>query len=139
MKRAYRLRRPDQFRRARREGRTYGGPLLALNVVAGRRRRTRCGFVVGKQLGTAVRRNRAKRRVREAVRLALPAIAPGYDLVFVVRGPEVLIAPFPTIRQAVEQLLRRAQLWRQPPGAAGAPDQTPQPHGTISAEGEPRP
>lgn len=145
MRRANRLRRPDQFRRARREGRTYSAPLLLLNVVAGRRRRTRCGFVVGKQLGTAVRRNRAKRRVREAVRLALPAIAPGYDLVFVVRGPDLLDAPFPTIQQAVEQLLRRAQLWRQPPPISEADVQRPQappderPHGTIGAEDGPRP
>lgn len=137
MKRAYRLRRPDQFRRARREGRTISGPLLLLNVVAGRRRRTRCGFVVGRQLGTAVRRNRAKRRVREAVRLALPAIAPGYDLVFVVRGPELLSAPFPVIQQAVEQLLRRARLW-QPQTAQGSPDQALQPH-PGTPEGETRP
>ena len=112
MKRAYRLRRPDQFRRARRDGRTVTTPLLTLNVVAGRRRRTRCGFVVGKLFGTAVRRNRAKRRVREAVRLALPAIVPGYDLVFVARSLEVLTAPFTALQQAVEQLLRRGQLWR---------------------------
>lgn len=111
MKRAYRLRRPEQFRRARQQGRTYTGPLLTLNVVPGRRRRTRCGFVVSRQLGTAVRRNRAKRRVREAVRLLLPAITPGYDLVFVVRGPELLSAPFAAISQAAEQLLRRAQIW----------------------------
>jgi ribonuclease P protein component (EC 3.1.26.5) len=111
MKRAYRLRRPDQFRRARLQGRAYTTPLLTLNVVPGRRRRTRCGFVVSKQLGTAVRRNRAKRRVREAVRLLLPSITPGYDLVFVARSPELLNAPFANISQAVEQLLRRAQIW----------------------------
>lgn len=138
MKRAHRLRRPDQFRRARREGRTIGGPLLLLNVVAGRRRRTRCGFVVGRQLGTAVRRNRAKRRVREAVRLALPAIAPGYDLVFVVRGPEVLSAPFPAIQQAVEQLLRRAQLWQQTAPAQASPEQPPR-REVTSPEGDTRP
>jgi ribonuclease P protein component len=111
MKRVYRLRRPDQFRRARREGRSFTLPLLTLNVVPGRRRRTRCGFVVGKQIGTAVRRNRAKRRVREAVRLVLPRITPGYDIVFVVRSPELLAASFTTISQAVEQLLRRARIW----------------------------
>lgn len=127
MKRAHRLRRPDQFRRARREGRTFSSPLLTLNVVAGRRRRTRCGFVVGKQVGTAVRRNRAKRRVREAVRLALPAIAPGFDLVFVVRGPDLLSAPFVSIQQAVELLLRRAQIWRQPPPAADPGGSVPSP------------
>ncbi|GAB4425640.1 MAG: ribonuclease P protein component [Chloroflexi bacterium OHK40] len=114
MKRVYRLRRPEQFRRARREGRTYTTPLLTLNVVAGRRRRTRCGFVVARQIGTAVRRNRARRRLREAVRLALPAIRPGFDLVFVARGPEVLSVSFPVLQQAVEQLLRRAQLWHEP-------------------------
>jgi ribonuclease P protein component len=111
MKRAYRLRRPDQFRRARLQGRTYSSPLLTLNVVPGRRRRTRCGFVVSKQLGTAVRRNRAKRRVREAVRLLLPWITPGYDIVFVVRGPELLKTPFAAISRTAEQLLRRAQIW----------------------------
>jgi ribonuclease P protein component len=115
MKRAYRLRRPDQFRRARREGRSLATPLLTLNVVAGRRRRTRCGFVVGKQIGNAVRRNRAKRRVREAVRLALSAITPGFDLVFVVRSPAVCEAPFPALQAAVEQLLRRAKIWQGRP------------------------
>lgn len=121
MKRSYRLRRPDQFQRARREGRTFASPLLLLNVLPNRRRRTRCGFVVGKQIGTAVRRNRAKRRVREAVRLALPSIAAGHDLVFVVRSADLLTTPFPAIRDMVEQLLRRAQLWQDLPTRLPAP------------------
>lgn len=120
MKRAYRLRRPEQFRRARREGRTLSTTLLLLNVVAGRSRRIRCGFVVNKQIGTAVRRNRAKRRTREAVRLALPHIAPGYDLVFVIRRPDVADVPFEKIQACVEDLLRRAQIWRLPPLAEDA-------------------
>ena len=136
MKRAYRLRRPDQFRRARREGRTFTTPLLALNVVAGRRRRTRCGFVAGTQIGTAVRRNRAKRRVREAVRLALPSISPGYDVVFVARSPEVLTAPFAAIQQAVELLLRRAQIWRPAPPEHADSQQS---RSTSTAEDEAQP
>lgn len=118
MKRAYRLRRPDQFRRVRREGRTFSAQLLLLNVLAGRRRRTRCGFVVGKQVGIAVRRNRAKRRLREAVRLLLPRIVSGYDLVFVARGPEVADAPFVALQEMIETLLRRAQIWQEMPVSA---------------------
>lgn len=124
MKRVYRLRRPDQFRRARREGRSFSSPFLTLNVVAGRRRRTRCGFVVGKQIGNAVRRNRAKRRVREAVRLLLPAIVPGYDLVFVVRSPELLTAPFTLISATAEQLLRNAKVWSEQPQTMSRPAAT---------------
>jgi ribonuclease P protein component len=137
MKRAYRLRRPDQFRRVRREGRTFSSPLLTLNLVAGRRRRLRCGFVVTKQLGNAVRRNRVKRRVREAVRLVLPAISPGYDLVFVVRSPELLTLPFVELRQLIEQLLRRAGLWRQAepaPARAGDLSRPPEPVGAPDPE-----
>lgn len=133
MKRVYRLRRPDQFRRARREGRSFTSPLLTLNVVPGRRKRTRCGFVVGKQIGTAVRRNRAKRRVREAVRLALPSIVSGYDIVFVARTADLLTVPFATISQTVEQLLRRARVWNAGrPHAAGT-------QGLHPPEGDARP
>lgn len=122
MKRTYRLRRPDQFQRARREGRSFGSALLTLNVVVGRRRRIRCGFVVGKKIGGAVQRNRAKRRVREAVRLALPSIGAGHDIVFVVRSPALIDAPFSSIQADVEQLLRRARLWHEP-GPPTTPEQ----------------
>jgi ribonuclease P protein component len=115
MKRANRLRRPDQFRRVRREGHTFSTPLLSLTVGPGRRRRIRCGFVVGKQIGGAVQRNRAKRRVREAVRLALPAIEPGSDLIFVVRSAALSDLAFTEVQALLEHLLRRAQLWRVHP------------------------
>ncbi len=112
MKRAYRLRRPDQFQRVRREGRSWTHPLLSLNSAPSRRKQPRCGFVVAKRIGNAVVRNRAKRRAREALRLMLAHVAPGHDLVFVVRSPAVAEAPFAQIQAAVEQLVRQAGLWR---------------------------
>jgi ribonuclease P protein component len=112
MKRAYRLQRPDQFRRVRREGRTYTTPLVHLNVRANRRRQSRCGFVVGKRIGKAVQRNRARRRIREAVRLAFPSIQPGFDLVFVIRDPAVITLPFQTLQEIVHDLVQRAGIRR---------------------------
>jgi ribonuclease P protein component len=129
MKRANRLQRPDQFRRVRREGRTFTSPLLTLTVSSGRRRRTRCGFVVGKQIGGAVQRNRAKRRVREAVRLSFPAIVPGSDLIFVVRSPAVGTIDFRDLCALVEDLLQRAQLWRT------LPDHIPVAANEMSSDG----
>lgn len=111
MKRTHRLRRPQQFQRVRREGRTVYHPLLQLNVASNRRKHTRCGFVVTKRIGSAVQRNRARRRIREAVRLVFDHIVVGMDLVFVVRSAEVTTVPFTTLQATVEQLLRRTDLW----------------------------
>jgi len=121
VKRTYRLRRPNQFQRVRREGRTVHHHLLLLNFAASRRKQTRCGFVVGKRIGKAVERNRAKRRVREAVRLVMEHISPGTDLVFVIRTADVNNVPFTGLQSVVKSLLRRAGLWCDPPLSAEAP------------------
>jgi ribonuclease P protein component len=121
MKRAYRLRRPDQFQRVRREGRTWDTPLLLLNAAPSRRRGTRCGFVVSKRIGKAVERNRARRRAREAVRLCYTHIAAGWDLVFIIRSPALTTVAFDRLQAIVEQLLRRAGAWSEPaPSATGS-------------------
>jgi ribonuclease P protein component len=47
----------------------------------------RVGFTVTRKLGTAVERNRIRRRLKEAVRIsAQPRLRPGYDYVFVGRA-----------------------------------------------------
>jgi ribonuclease P protein component len=115
MKRAYRLQRPEQFQRVRREGRNWDTPLLTLNAAPSRRNTTKCGFIVSKRIGGSVERNRARRRLREAVRLSYEQIATGWDLVFIVRSPMLISAEFQRIQAQVEQLLRRAGAWREPP------------------------
>jgi ribonuclease P protein component len=111
MRRGQRLRRPEQFQRVRRTGTSWTHPLFILNAARNRVGHTRCGFIVGKQFGKAHDRNRAKRRAREAVRLLYGNIAPGYDLVFVVRPPAA-DASFPELQQAIIELLQRADLWQ---------------------------
>jgi ribonuclease P protein component len=47
----------------------------------------RIGFTVTKKLGTAVERNRIRRRLREAVRISVQdRLKPGFDYVFVGRS-----------------------------------------------------
>jgi ribonuclease P protein component len=108
MKRAYRLRTPEQYQRVRRDGCTWDTGMLMLNAAPNRRRLSRCGFVTPKRLGSAVTRNRIRRRVREAVRLLYPQIVPGWDIVFIARSPALAEIAFPQLQALVRQALQRA-------------------------------
>lgn len=55
----------------------------------------RVGFTCSKKVGNAVARNRAKRRLREIARLALPEVAtPGADYVLIGRAETTAKRPF---------------------------------------------
>lgn len=66
---------------------------------------TRFGFTATKRLGNAVTRNRARRRLKETVRLVASAHArPGYDYVVIARRGAVT-QPFDQIQKELRQAL----------------------------------
>jgi ribonuclease P protein component len=107
-----RLKSATDFERVRRDGRSHAHPLV---VLLARRREaaeppaeTRVGFAAGRGVGGAVKRNRAKRLLREAVRRRAPELAAGWDLVFIARPP-LAAAGLEDAQAAVAQVLRRAR------------------------------
>lgn len=70
---------------------------------------SRFGFAVNSRIGNAVVRNRIKRRLREAVRLRMAEIRPGWDIILIARKP-IRSADYHQIETACARLLRRAQL-----------------------------
>ena len=67
----------------------------------------RFGFTATKSLGGAVVRNRARRRLKEAVRLTAPAhAAVGYDYVLIARGGTVQ-RPFTELIKDLERALAK--------------------------------
>ena len=109
MQSPHRLRRRQDFDRARQRGRSTRSTLLILNAVRTADDVTRCGFNVSRRVGKAVVRNRVRRRLREIMRQALPALDGGWDLVLVAR-PGAAQATFQTLRAAVDELLGRARV-----------------------------
>ena len=74
------------FVRLYKRGRSQVSPILVTYCVRNRRGGTRVGITATKKVGCAVRRNRAKRVIRAAIRGLGQELPPGYDYVFVARG-----------------------------------------------------
>ena len=81
-------------------------------VLYARRNRTdtnRVGITVGKKLGKAHIRNRARRRLREVYRLNEEKFTPGWDIVIVARSKSVE-AEFAKLTKSFLTLARKAGL-----------------------------
>ncbi len=117
MQRKVRLTRSEDFKRVRQFGKSYAHPLIVLVARANDQMKIRVGVTAGKAVGSAVQRNRAKRLLREAIRLLVPAIASGWDLLLIAR-PRLADSNLTETRQAVAAVLRRAHLLSSLPDAA---------------------
>ena len=104
---AARLRRGEDIARVRAEGVARNDTLFSLRALSTDGPTVRVAVAASRAVGGAVQRNRARRRVREAVRLALaarPDPASGADLVVIVRKG-ALTAAAANVRGAVERQL----------------------------------
>jgi ribonuclease P protein component len=107
VKRRYRLRDQERFKRVRQAGASYAHPYLVLYVLPNGLDISRSGFVTSRRIGKAIVRNRARRRMSEAVRLVWDLVEPGWDMVWIAR-PAINEAEFTALQQASVRLLRRA-------------------------------
>jgi ribonuclease P protein component len=123
VERRFRLTRSTDFQRVRRNGKSYAHPLMVLVTIPSDipgpagipsqdqpgQSGLRCGVTAGRSVGGAVQRNRAKRRLRNAIHPLLPGLKSGWDIVLIARQP-LLEADFVQVQAALSVLLRRANL-----------------------------
>lgn len=102
-----RLLRRSEFEQVYSQGRRYSSPFFSAFLLKTGEPASRVGFTVPRALGKAVRRNRIRRRMREAVRLHLPEIGVGWNIVFNPRRA-VLEADFAVLEQEVSRLFASA-------------------------------
>ena len=95
------------YQQVARRGRRVGDTFLLLRALPNALEESRFGLAVGKDVGTAVIRNRLKRRLREVLRHT--PVRKGWDIVFSVRK-EAVRATFGDLKGSVLSLLKRAHL-----------------------------
>lgn len=109
MQRRFRLRRSADFELLHRQGKRWQHSLLVLIVRANGNKDSRFGVSAGRRVGNAVRRNRAKRRLREALRGRMANVEPGWDCLLIARKA-LSQAPFEDVDAAVADLFRLSGL-----------------------------
>lgn len=113
MKRRYRLRDKARFQQVRDEGRSYADRLCVLVTLENDIPYSRAGFTASRRVGKATKRNRARRLMKEAVRIHFDEVAPGWDMVFIARPP-IVRADFVMVERAILRLLERAGVLLKP-------------------------
>jgi len=122
MARVWRLRQRGEFERVRQNGRAWPHRFFILIVqprAVGPAGPARIGVAAGKRLGSAVLRNRIKRKIRAATQQVYMNIADNVDLIVIARAP-IADASVAELAAALTTQLQRAQVWRD----AHRPDQT---------------
>lgn len=104
--------------RTKRIGRRRQTPFFNLVSCASSFPRTRIGIIVGKRLGTAVVRNRAKRVFRELARQVQGELTPGHNILVFPRR-EALALPHSTLCQAWRENLRNEGLLKKEEASSG--------------------
>ena len=109
---AERLRCPRAYRRVFQQGKKLLSPLFVLYVLPTSQPHSRLGLAVSKRIGSAVLRNRVKRRLREVFRRHKELLDPPCDIVFVARSAAAK-ASSAVYTEQFRKLLRDCQHGRQ--------------------------
>ena len=116
MQRRQRLTGSKRFSQIHIGGSSAANRLLVIRYLANGSNCSRFGFLVSKRIGNAAVRNKVKRRLREAVRLN--PVKAGWDALFIVRRGAGS-AKYQDLKDAIDNLLQRANLVDEPPQPTG--------------------
>jgi ribonuclease P protein component len=104
LKKRLRLKKTKDYQRTFSYGKSYISRQVVIYLLKGD---TRFGFIASKKVGNSVRRNRAKRIMREVIRLNLYRIRPDYQFILIARQA-INWASYAEIEKSILYLLRKA-------------------------------
>lgn len=112
MKKAVTIKLNHEFRRLYNKGLSAVTPSMVVYCRKNRLDHNRLGITVSTKLGCAVKRNRARRRLRELFRLAQPQMKQGYDVILVARTRAVSV-PHGKLKADFDRAMAQLDLWSE--------------------------
>ncbi len=90
-------------------GKIFPHPLFILKTTPNGSDQSRVGIVTSRAVGSAVQRNRIRRRLRACLEAKVYKILPGNDLVWIAKKG-ILETGYPALQEAMHSLLKSAGL-----------------------------
>lgn len=106
MKHTIPLKQNHEFRRLYSKGKSAVSPYFVIYCRKTHRNVSRLGITTGMKLGNAVKRNRARRRIREVYRTHEGKLLPGYDVVIVARS-RAIYGRFSELERSFDQQMKK--------------------------------
>ena len=103
------LKQNHEFRRLYHKGKSAVSPYFVIYCRKNNREMSRLGITTGVKLGNAVKRNRARRRIRALYRTNEASILPGYDIVVVART-RVIFGNYAELEHSFRKLIKKLEL-----------------------------
>ena len=109
LKREYRLRKKYMFNYCYNVGKVVHGKSILLYYTPSKNKNIKVGISVSKKVGTAVKRNRARRVIRSAITPFLDCLNQNYNIIIVARQ-NILTFSFSDISHDLSNLFKKAEL-----------------------------
>ena len=110
MKQTVALKQNHEFRRLYNKGKSAVSPYFVIYCRRTGRPVNRLGITTGVKLGNAVKRNRARRRIRELYRTHERMVSAGYDIVIVART-RVMFGRYAELERSFRQQVKKLGLF----------------------------
>lgn len=94
------------FDRIYRKGKSVGGRYVIVFFKENNLDYARTAFLASKKVGNSVMRNRARRLMKEAVRVSSFELPKGYDFIFIARNT-IIDAKYRQVQKSIESALKR--------------------------------
>ena len=105
------LRRKDDFDRIYKRGKSIGEKYIVLFYKKNNLSYNRTEFLASKKVGNSVKRNRARRLMKESYRFLCENIKEGYDLIFIARNT-INEKKVSDVEKSMKRALSRARLFK---------------------------
>lgn len=110
---ANRLKKKKDLERVFRRGQGFKEGFLFLKIVSNNLKTSRFAFVISLKVAKkASLRNKIKRRLREIIKIKLPKMKTGFDIVLVT-FPGIETQDFQEIEETINKLFKKAKIWHR--------------------------